>query len=180
MTTLPSEVSTSSSNPRDATEIITSDEESDQEYKENNEPSKPTPKRLKKFDTTSGKKKPAKTGKIEGLTLEQHRRALGDLVHGKIRCEKYTISAITFVTAKMSLHVFRELVLPHATKIVPENFDAETAVVVALLSGSEACGNVFGKSKIKGGNRMQQWSANRADVIFFPAEGNVRIHWTMR
>jgi hypothetical protein len=80
----------------------------------------------------------------------------------------------------MEVDVFQALVVPHAQLVTPEAFDSNTPVVVALLNGSDAVGNVFGHSKIKGGNRMQQWAADRADVIFYPTTKKVRIHWTMR
>ena len=131
------------------------------------------------------RKEPSKsngqTVKINGQTVEQHRRSLGDLIKARINCDKYTIAAKTFVATDMDMNVFKALILPAANnQVFPSIFDESSPVIVALLQGSEAVGDAFGKSKIKGGNRMQQWCADRADVIFFPSQKKVRIHWTMR
>ena len=99
---------------------------------------------------TATKPSSTKKQKIDGQAIEQHRRKYGDLVKSRINCEKYTISATTFLKSTTALEVFRELVVPHA-QATPENFDSDTEVVVALLRNSQAFGEVVGISKIKGG-----------------------------
>ena len=119
-------------------------------------------------------------GKIEGQTVEQWRRAMGDEVKRSINVEKWCVEARTHCTVEVGEAVFRALVLPHAARVVPPAFDAATPVVVAHLVGSAAIGEVFGHSKIKGSTRLGGWSADEADLIFFPAEKRMRVWWTMR
>ena len=51
-------------------------------------------KRPRKQATTSSS---TNKQKIDGQTIKQHRRKYDDLVKSRINCEKYTISATTFV-----------------------------------------------------------------------------------
>lgn len=129
----------------------------------------PNAKRTKTTKKTSGK--------IDGKTIEQHRRALGDQVKRAIKVEKWAVEARTAIESKISLAVFRELVVPHADSVVPPKFDATTPVVVA---STKQMGEIFGKSKIKGGTRLGSWSADKGDLIFFPSSGELRVWWTMK
>ena len=52
------------------------------------------------------------------MTLEQHRRSLGDTVNSKISVEKWTIEARTHATTSMPIEAFRALVVPHAAKVL--------------------------------------------------------------
>ena len=126
------------------------------------------------------KKKKATSTKIEGQTVEQHRRALGDKVKSNIQVEKWAIEARTSMQTKTALEVFEKLIVPHASQVTPATFNKTTPVVVAQLKDSKSIGEVFGHSKIKGGTRMGSWTADKADIIYFPPTGELRAWWTMK
>lgn len=138
-----------------------------------------------KRNRTSARKTPTrstpskKKGKIGGKTVEQHRRALGDLVKKKITVEKWTVAAHTCMEATTSAEVFSALVVPNAASVVPADFSASTPVVVASVLTSKAIGEIFGHTKIKGGTRLGSWTANKADIVFYPPTGQLRVWWTM-
>jgi hypothetical protein len=132
------------------------------------------------FGTQPKKAKPASTGKIAGQTLEQWRRAMGDAVKASIHVEKWCVEARTHCTVDCAPEVFRALVEPNAASVVPPTWHGATPVVVANLQGSSAIGEVFGHSKIKGSTRMGGWSADRAELVYFPGEQRMRCWWTMR
>mmetsp|Transcript_6854 Transcript_6854/g.9040 ORF Transcript_6854/g.9040 Transcript_6854/m.9040 type:complete len:276 (+) Transcript_6854:59-886(+) len=134
----------------------------------------------KKRKVTANKSRTGK-GKICGLTVEQHRRKLGDKIKSKIQVEKWAIEAKTHVTIDEVHHeVFRKVVLPHATEVIPSDGDPFTAkVVVVTIEGSNSIGEVFGKTKIKGGTKLGSWSANMMDIIYFPDTREMRCWWTM-
>lgn len=134
---------------------------------------------VKKGRGSSSAKK-TKSNKIHGKTLEQHRRGLGDCVKKAIVVQKYAIEAKTFVTTTTPLDVFEQLIVPNAATVTPPSFDASTPVVVASTTSRDAIGEMFGKSKIAGGNRMQTWRADKADVIYFPPSQELRVWWTMK
>ena len=79
--------------------------------------------------------------KIEGLTVEQHRRALGDQVKSKLRVlggsGNYGIAASCHVNMSCSLAVFRSLVVPNASKVTPAQFDSNTPVVLAQVDSTQ-------------------------------------------
>jgi hypothetical protein len=60
--------------------------------------------------------------------------------------------------------------------ITPATFDKDTPVVVAELNGKQA-GEVFGISKVKGGNRMEATHLRSMCVVFYPAKGTATA-WT--
>lgn len=132
-----------------------------------------TPPTVKK---AIAKKSSGKVPKIAGLTLEQHRRALGDMVKSNIHVQKWCIEARTHTKTTMELDVFRELVVPNATKVVPAAFDASTDVVFA---SSNTPGVICGSSKITGGTRLGSWSADVMDFIYFPKSRELEVWWTM-
>ncbi len=113
-----------------------------------------------------------------GLTIEQHRRAVGDAVKAKISMEKFTIAARTMVNVTMLPEVFRALVAPNCT-VIPAQWDASTEVVVASSRNAEAIAEICGSSKIKGGNMYAHFSAKKMDFIYVPATNQLRIWWTM-
>ena len=126
-------------------------------------------------------KKKGKPAKIGGMTVEQHRRALGDAVKSKISVEKWAVEAKTHCAIKdVDAAVFEALVVPNAAKVTPADFDAASPVVVAAIHGSAAMGEIFGKSKITGGTRCGSWSADRGEIVYFPATREMRVWWTMR
>lgn len=121
--------------------------------------------------------KPARAS--SGRTIEQERRALGDAVKSRISFEKWAIAARTHAHVALLLDVFRELVVPNAARVLPAVFDRSTPVVVARISGSAACGEVFGSSKIKGGSRLGSFAMNECEIVFQPALQRADIWWTM-
>lgn len=132
--------------------------------------------------TTSKPTKKSKPTKIGGKTVEQHRRALGDAVKGKINVEKWCVAARTHCSiGDVDRAVFEALVRPNAASVTPSTpITAETPVVVAAIHGSAAMGEIFGHSKIKGGTRCGSWTADRGEVVYFPGTREMRVWWTMR
>ncbi len=98
-------------------------------------------------------------------------------VKGSIQFAKWAIHARTHCTVELDASTFRANVLPHSTKVTPSDWSegASSDVVVASISGSNALGEVFGKTKITGGSRLGTWTADLADVIFYPKEGKANI-----
>lgn len=122
-------------------------------------------------------KKPARSS--TGMTIEQHRRKMGDAVKSRLSMEKYCMKADCHATVDVPMDVFRNLVVPNAKSVVPEVFTGDTPVVVASIVGSLAAGEVFGKSKIKGGNRMEQREIEKVEFVYFPLRKKARIWWIM-
>ena len=87
------------------------------------------------------KAKKRRGGKIDGLTVEQHRRAMGDQVKSKLRVlggsGNYGIAASCHVSMSCSIEVFRSLVVPNATKVTPAQFDSSTPVVLAQVDSTQ-------------------------------------------
>jgi len=125
----------------------------------------------------------AKGARVDGLTVEQHRRALGDKVKAQITVlggrDNYGIAARCHALLPCSMAVFRALVLPNATKVVPAEFGPETEVVLAQLTSTQQIAAIFGSTKIKGGTRYGSWSATSMDIVFLPGEGVARAWWVM-
>jgi hypothetical protein len=65
----------------------------------------------------TSKPKPKQSDKIEGKTLDQHRRALGNEVKSKIQVEKFCVEAKTSIQTKTSLAVFERIVVPNADSV---------------------------------------------------------------
>ena len=107
----------------------------------------PEGEEMKKVQKAQEKKKPQQKpkkqrgGKIDGLTVEQHRRAMGDQVKSKLRVlggtGNYGIAASCHVSMSCSLAVFRSLVVPNATKVTPAQFDSSTPVVLAQVDSTQ-------------------------------------------
>lgn len=124
-------------------------------------------------------KKTKKSQKIEGKTLEQHRRHYGDLVKSKISVEKFTIDAKTFVNTDCSIEVFKNLIEPNVDTITPSKYDNNTEIVLCSIESFDKMKEIFGSTKLQGGNRMRTWHARSMDIIFFPKTSKLRIWWTM-
>jgi len=135
----------------------------------------------KKSDPKSKKK----DGKIDGATVEQHRRYMGDQVKSKLRVlggkGNYGIAASCHVSMSCSVALFRTLIVPNAVKVTPANFDGSSPVVLAQIDSTEQIGKIFGVSKIRDGTRLGSWSASQMDLVFLPKEtsGQLRAWWTM-
>ena len=77
------------------------------------------------------KKRKESVGKMDGLTLNQHKRMLGDLVKAKLEVaggREYHIKARCHVTTQMSLQVFKALVVPAAACLTPSVVNHDTEV----------------------------------------------------
>lgn len=83
------------------------------------------------------------------------------------------------VLTGVPMNVFEKLVVPNSASVIPPVFSKETAVVVASIVGSQAAGEVFGKSKIKGGNRYEQCEARKVEFVYFPKKMKARVWWVM-
>ena len=144
-------------------------------------PGQPSAEKQKK-KTPKGSGGSGSGRKIKGLTLEQHRRALGDKVKGSINVEKWCIEARTHCEMLgVDLEVFRQLVEPHAASVVPAEFDSGTPVVVASVCGQGNAAAVFGASKVKGCTAGRgSWSADKMELVYLPQSEELRVWWTMR
>jgi len=71
-------------------------------------------------------------GKIDGLTLTQHKRMLGDQVKSKLEIAggKYDwhIKARCHLTTSLSREAFKAVVVPHVDSVTPAKFDDNTEV----------------------------------------------------
>lgn len=116
--------------------------------------------------------------KVNGLTLTQHQRALGDSIACNLSVQKWAVAADCHTVVKCPLEVFRMLVVPNSGRVVPAAFDESTAVVVATVWGKGAC-NIFGASKLRAGTRMQTWQVSKMQLIYSPASEEMSIWWIM-
>ena len=78
-------------------------------------------------------KKKKKTGdKIDGLTLTQHKRMLGDQVKSKLEVaggkHNWHIMAKCHVTTSISREAFKAVIMPHVDRVIPANIDKDTEV----------------------------------------------------
>ena len=130
-------------------------------------------------------KKKSQGGKIDGATVEQHRRYMGDQVKSKLRVlggkGNYGIAASCHVSMSCSVALFRALVVPNAAQVTPADFDSSSPVVLAQIDSTEQIGKIFGVSKIRNGTPLGSWSASKMDLVFLPKEasGQLRAWWTM-
>ena len=145
-----------------------------------NEPEDNVP--AKKSKKSPARKK-SKAGKIEGQTVEQHRRSMGDQVKSKIHVlggkQDWGIAARCHAVLPCSTAVFRALVVPSADKVTPVGFDSKTELVLAEVNSTQQIAEIFGSTKIKGGTRYGSWSARKMDLVFKPQEGELRAWWVM-
>lgn len=95
----------------------------------------------------------------------------------RISMEKYTIAARTHFETEMDDRTFRELIAPNA-EIVPA-LDVESLVYVAKMSGFDKISEVFGSTKVKGGNMYSHFSADVCNIIYYKKEGKADVWWTM-
>ena len=83
------------------------------------------------------------------------------------------------VLTDVPMNVYEKLVVPNSVSVIPLRFTKETPVVVASIVGSLAAGEVFGKSKIKGGNRYEQCEVRKVEFVYFPKKMKARVWWVM-
>ena len=105
---------------------------------------------------------------------------MGDEVKARLSMEKYCMKADCHsVVSDIPLDVFQKLVVPNSASVVPKDFTLNLPVVVASIVGSTAAGEIFGKSKIKGGNRYEQCQMQKAEFVYFPINQTARVWWVM-
>jgi hypothetical protein len=167
------------------------DDDDDDDEDDNDGLSPPSKKKSKtltgtsKSTSTATPKTKAKPSKVKGgPTLEQERRRIGDAVKSRISFQMWAITASTHAVIEMSFDTFKNNIVPHSSSVVPADMSSSSTVpevAVARVSGSEACGEAFGKSKITGGSSVQQWSVNQAEVVWRKGEpSKCDIWFTMR
>jgi hypothetical protein len=152
------------------------DDSSFDEGGEDDESEEAVPAKKQRVKGSGAKKKPGRMA--DGLTVEQHRRKLGDVVKARIRVEKWCVEATTHATTECTEEVFRSVIVPHAV-VTPANFNSTTPVVSALVNGYDHIGEVCGRSKITGGTRLGSWHARKMEFIYIPSTGELRIWWIM-
>lgn len=115
--------------------------------------------------------------KVDGKTLEQHRRTMGDAVSSCISVQKWCVAARTHCVVECHPDVFRGLVMPNSISVVPADFSKDTPVVVALAT--KGASTIFGSTKLTGGTRMGSWTANQMQLIYTPSTQKMSCWWTM-
>jgi len=122
-------------------------------------------------------------GKIDGLTLTQHKRMLGDQVKSKLEIAggKYDwhIKARCHLTTSLSREAFKAVVVPHVDSVTPAKFDDNTEVVLAEVKGMNQASAIFGSTKLRAGTRLGSWEVDKMDLVFRPKKEELRIWWTM-
>ena len=96
-----------------------------------------------------------------------------------INVEKWAIEAKTHVETKISMDVFKAVILPHVDGVIPQSFNEETPVIVASCSSQQTMEEVFGVTKVKGGTRLGSTSAKKGEIIYFPQTQVLRVWWKM-
>jgi site-specific DNA-cytosine methylase len=127
---------------------------------------------------STSRAKPGKK-KVAGTTIEMHRRAVGNAVKSHIHFDKWAIHANTHAEVPMEPEVFRQLVCPNATSIVPSDWTDDSTIVFASAS-SAGINSLCGSSKVRGGSRFKTWHASKMDFVFFSKTKTVRIWWIMQ
>eukprot|EP01084_Bolivina_argentea_P109756 196131_1 len=131
-------------------------------------------KKNKKSKSKSKKKKkaPKKRGAIPGVCTYQTKKDIGDALKSLVSLEKWTIPA-KCLQVRMDCVAFNHLFGEHGD-ITPPQYDEDTPCVVCRLDGDNA-GNVFGKTKCRGGSRMGTFEIEKMDVVFLPSQRSARI-----
>ena len=124
-----------------------------------------------KTKTKAKTRKPA--GLIPGRCSCQTKKQLTDRVKSAMTLNKWTIEA-TCIRVKMDCTAFKWMFGEHGT-IIPNNYDENTPVVVCRLNSQAQCGDVFGKSKIKGGSRYGEYHITSMDIVFTPPTHEVKM-----
>lgn len=118
--------------------------------------------------------------KVDGKTLEQHRRALGDECKANIHVEKWCIAARCHCVTTCHPDVWRALVVPNADSVTPAGEFSEVSTPVIVASVSRNASLIFGATKLTGGTRMGSWHADKMELVYLPPTRELRIWWTMR
>jgi len=118
-----------------------------------------------------------------GLELAPHRKVMGNMVQAKINVlggpDKYGVAADCHLTVNCTLAVFRTLVVPHAARVLPKNFNKDTAVILAQAVNSSQITSIFGPAKVRVLRGSYSWVAIKMDLVFLPSSGELRMWWVM-
>lgn len=126
------------------------------------------------------KRKPSKkSNHVDGFTVEQWRRQLGNGAKKTISFQKWGIHAQTHFTNPFTSEAFRALIVPHADEYYPKDFTANTPVIMASTFSNSKAGDIMGSSKLSGGSRYGSWSATKVDYIYVAAKKELRVWFTM-
>eukprot|EP00659_Diplonema_papillatum_P011226 gene11226-17266_t len=106
--------------------------------------------------------------KMAASEIEQHRRKLGNAVRVQIEMGNYVIAARCGMVSSCPYHIFESLIVPNANKIVPSNYTRTSPVILCQIKGTPSIGNIFGVSKIRGGNRYSTYDAVEMDLTYQP------------
>jgi len=117
--------------------------------------------------------------KVDGKTLEEHRRALGDVCKYNINVEKWCIAARCHCVTTCHPDVWRALVVPNADSVTPAGEFSELSTPVIVASVSRHANLIFGATKLTGGTRMGSWHADKMELVYLPPTRELRIWWTM-
>jgi len=113
-------------------------------------------------------KKPKKHNAVAAGHCSLSKKEFGDRIKKSLALEKYG-SQRTRINMEMDVAFFRAFFNRSGILIVPPDFDERTPVVVAELNHNQA-GEVFGVSKVKGGNRMVTTYLLSMCVVLYPAQ----------
>jgi len=107
------------------------------------------------------------------------KKDFGDKIKAALVLEKYN-QQVTLITLDMDVAFFRSFFGAGITgiKITPEIYDENTPIVVAELT-YHAAGEVFGVSKVKGGNRMATIHLAQMCVTLWPQEKRAKAWLTV-
>jgi len=129
-----------------------------------------------------GRRKGKRDRKV-GLEMAPHRRVMGNMVQAKINVlggpDKYGVAAECHLTVNCSLAVFRTLVVPHAARVLPKNFNKDTAVILAQAVNSSQITSIFGPAKVRVLRGSYSWVATKMDLVYLPSAGELRMWWVM-
>ena len=129
-----------------------------------------TPRTRKKANPS--KSAPGTTVGDCGLTKKE----FGDAIKSTLALNKYGLNR-TVIPMRMDAVFFRAFFAPvEGVKITPAKFDDNTPVVVADL-GHEQAAELFGVSKVIGGNRMEATHLVAMAVVLYPRERRA-MAWT--
>jgi len=120
-----------------------------------------------------------KSNKIDGFTVEQWRRQLGNKAKATISFQKWTIKAQTHFTNPFTSEAFRALIVPHADEVHPVNFNEKTPVIMASTNTYGKAGDIMGSSKLTGGSRYGTFHADKVDYIYVASKKELRVWFTM-
>jgi len=120
-----------------------------------------------------------KNNKIDGFTVEQWRRQLGNEAKSTISFQKWTIAAQTHFVHTFTSDAFRALIVPHADEVYPKEFNANTPIIMASTHTKAKAGEIMGSSKLTGGSRYGTWSARKVDYIYVAEKKELRVWFTM-